>query len=1856
MEAEEDVQTVLTQETHELADILSHQEEAFLTMLYKMMDSRARERLVRLASQMERIMGLLNYFRTADPAICRKFLQMVCMHCDMAMRLESRLMSVAGSVTSDPRPTPASEPLSLCDPEEVVENNSHTLVDEYIPSQGWCVKRPRIDHIESYKAAVRRFLLQRWERVMQGVVKEVRLEEAWVSLHRRTHVRPRDRADGGLSPSKLPQGGEEGAVEDRVTVHSLLGSEAQVTLLLGQAGSGKTLLMHCLGQQWTQGAFPSFHLLILLEFRQLNLVARPLSLKELLFRFFLPPEGGEEEGTAVVDFILENPEKICLIFDGYDEFHTKITHSGKLSSPFDPWCPLPMAELISGLYSRRILPGCTLLITCRPRDVTDLESSVDCIGELLGFNQRIVKEYAEQYFQDKGLDLKEKAVSHLLANHHLLTMCYLPALCHICCVCLDHIFSSGGSQLLPQLPNTLTQVYLQILCAFLSRCPGSITPLLQSHRAEVTQLGCLAMRGLEGSKIVFLSEEVPPDLLDFATKAGLLSQVDLTNEDGSKSQGYTFMHRTMQEFLGALHLMTSLEVTEAQLRKKFNLKTRWTTKSDPKTVFTDSLHLYVCGLAAPACSSYLLQLVGGAGAVGWVKKRLALVRKLLRSLAMSTNLTGPKVVELCHCVQETQDAQLAREVVGSRPCFELRNITLNPVDLDALAFVISSAGVGIGLDFGACSMELECLDILPSCLHIDCLIFRSRKYDDRFADKLSCILPRLPTLKRFEFICGNLTDVGTAKLARALESCPQITELNFSDNSLTDRGVREIADIFPKLPSLASVSLGRNGCSLESIYTLLEKITYIPSIQGLYADGVKDINVLFVPILDMKCSKDKTGLTVSLLNCIFTTDQMNRLCQLLARCPGLSVLDLSGSHIKADTLKALTDSLQKLNISKQIVLNEIPISVDGLMVLTSFLSVCPDVVQVDINLQDPVRVSILFAGGIEKHHPEMSKKLCLIGCALCPPHLDRLCENLTDCSALTLLDISNNSLGNKGVKKLLDLLPQLSTIQEINVSENAVSMEGVVLLADALCSHRNMSEVNVSHGGKKLFLKFHSSKRIQSEALGTSPDMEQDKKFSLTHSGIQPTDMTRLCRRLVQCPGPLELDFSNGSLRDDTIENLLNILPKMTSLQLLNMSHVQMSTDGVLLLVRSLIDCQRVSAVELRPQGEAFIKFVNMKAEQATCRLTQYTLSSGDVEKLSGILEQCPHLSDLDLSSNLLRDEGVKSFVDSLPRLRIASSVNLNDNRLTQMGALYLVNTVTTCEKVAAVEVSLGTEERSLIRFEQDIDCGKTLSLRECHFGADHLQRLAEILTCCAAQLVKLRIRNNGLSVQVIEDLVKQLRCGHFQRYISIEETWITAEAAVNLVSCCLNLNPNIHTIRVNKSTVHITLEECQNPTPTSGDFSTDMSGSLSTVTISLVDCAVQGHHLVSLQTVFQKCVLLQELDLSYNSIGRVGAELLCSVLPSLASLRKLSLESKETSEDVVLLLAEGLLQAKSIESLNLSGHVISDRGAVVLTRTLQNLPHLRTINLSLCYGWTAAGALDLVRGLGQCLSLEGISLDSVQLDDESTVCLAQGFHAMTSLKRLNLNNKVTMATGSPGEGATLVLLASLKGLRGMEEIELEGMRMSDKGVEELIKHLPTWTGLRKISLSANCISDQAGERLVQALATCTALEELNLSVNNLSLACAAKMGQVLPTFTHLRVLDLSENEIGTKGSVRISKALISMKYLTKIHLTSIGTSELTGLAGSLAHCVCAEDVSFAWNGCGDDVAMKLAEVLPQCQKLRRLDLESNSISAIGAEALARSLQSCPSVEVIRLWRNDISTCDAQRLRQREKRLNFSST
>uniref|UniRef100_A0A672NLZ3 NACHT domain-containing protein n=1 Tax=Sinocyclocheilus grahami TaxID=75366 RepID=A0A672NLZ3_SINGR len=1421
-----DILTLVAQEASALVELLCEQNSGVLDRIFALVEPKTLDHRQSLTNTRDRVSAIVDYFKSSDRNSCRQFLTIVYQYSEnIPLLLETTLVSIAGYTPGKP-----------CSSSQ---NHKHLFY-----------------HLQSYMDALKSMVLQKYESVAQAVVKDIRLEDTWVYLRHRNPPRGKDRT---IQPQASLDNHEGEESEHKVSVESLLKTTSRVVTLLGQAGSGKTLLVHCLGRDWAEGSFPSIHLLFLLEFRQLNLISRDLSLKELLFLFYPACDDDEEQSDAVFEFILSNPEKVCFIFDGYDEFRAKLTHPEKLESINDPNKPLPLTDLLSGLCSRRFLPDCTVLVTCRPRDVTDMFGSPGFITcELQGFDRLGVKEYAEQYFHKKGDELKKKAVNLLMNNRHLLSMSHVPGLCHICCVCMEHLFSSDGTDL--QLPTSLTQIYMQIILAFLKRINGGVvsgTSPLQRYRSKIVEMSQLALKGLEESTIVFMDTDVSPELQEFGVKSGILSCVKLTREDGSSGYGFTFMHLTMQEFLAALHLMTSQNITESQLKKKLNLKTRWTTKIDPKSVFTDSLHVYVCGLAAEACKSSLVQLKGAEGTTAWVQKRQATVRNVLLGFAGSTSQTGPKIVELCRCAHETQDAKLAR-AIGSRPQFELRNIRLNAVDMDSLAFVTAAADQNVCLDIGGCSIDPDCLEILPSFKNVDHLIFRSRKYDDKFAEALCGILRKL-------------------------------------------------------------------------------------------------------------------------------------------------------------------QALQKLDIALQCV--------------------------------------FLFS------------KECIC-----------FSENLH------------------------------------SVSENGVDMDGVVMLASAICNQKNLRKVDASENGKKkLVLWFDTSRRHNSRQLTTNvTGIHLHKKLSLTRSDIKPVYMTKLCKQLVKC------------------ENLLDI----------DLSHVDLSTNGALLLIRSLADCQRVTAVELRHQAEAFIKFVPEKAEAAICKLTEYKLCKSNVEKLSRILENCPRLSELDLSHNLLHDEGVKCFVDYLPKLKISSSVSLTGNQITQVGALHLVNSMNTCEKVVAVEVSLGVEDQSLIKFVQEHVNGKTLRLRECSFEVIHLKKLVEIVNRCPRlltlelssnslhsqglfslldSLVELstiqtvKLRSNGLSSEQIEYFVKKLSSCHQHRDTRIEEPWLTGNAVASLIAKCLNLQPHIKEISVNRASINIITEGNSRPRSTFVGHSENFSPALQS--ISFDDCDIEGQHLAPLTLPIQKCHALQDLRFSQLKVDRKGADFFSAVIPFLRNLRNLTLDLKGAAEDEVATLMAALPKTTSFESLSLSQLVLGDHGATVLGRALQSVPNLKSINLSQCSGWTAARGRDLVRGLVQCVSLAEIRLDSVILDEEGITILAQGFSRLTSLRRLRL----------------------------------ESWRIGDSGTYELVKYIPSWTELVKLSLS--------------------------------------------------------ENQFGQQGSMSLCEGLMSMKALKILHLTSIGSSDLVGVASSLKHCPSIEDVSLSWNLCDDSLARTLAEILPLCTKLKRLELWRNPIA-----------------------------------------------
>nr|XP_014344562.1 PREDICTED: protein NLRC5-like [Latimeria chalumnae] len=716
------------------------------------------------------------------------------------------------------------------------------------------------------------------------------------------------------------------------------------------------------------------------------------------------------------------------------------------------------------------------------------------------------------------------------------------------------------------------------------------------------------------------------------------------------------------------------------------------------------------------------------------------------------------------------------------------------------------------------------------------------------------------------------------------------------------------------------------------------------------------------------------------------------------------------------------------------------------------------------------------------------------------------------------------------------------------------------------------------------------------------------------------------------------------------------------------------------------IDAFGLGGHRLNPQlNEKAILYFGKKStsREAICRLIECKIELKNVEELSKILGQCSCLAEVDLSGNLLGDEGLKCLLEFLPRLQVFNSINFSNNRLSPNGVLHLIDALNSYKNIVEVDMSLCPKDKSQIKFAKkeektEIYSGipenktngglpRKISLKKCNFLMEHLAKLFALLEMCI-NLGEIKLKNNGISLSAVENLLKKLKSCPNKLIIRIEEPWLQAADVINLVSVGIQVNSNIVEIRVIKQEALIIIE----------DNNHINDGSAALTAISLDQCGLKAHHLYSLKEVLESCSVLLELELSHNDIGDKGTVLLSEILLGNPELRKLVLESSSITGSGIIQLTAALSQCSSIEEINLSRNEIDDKGAKELASILPQKTWLKKINLSNCSSLSADGVAKLSEALCSCSSLEEIDLGSLILDDTGVYFLSRGLLNMPFLQKLILsNNSIT-----PDGGVQVA--EALKNSSRVEELNLSRNRIGDIGAERLADYLPAMRKLRKLNLSQNNIGAAGGTKLAIALANCLHIEEIHLGMNCTGDESAVRLAEALPSLSHLKILSLqsnhissvggvklaqalsachqlqeislSENRIGEDSILKLAEALPDVKLLQKLDLKLNGISNAASihLAVSLGRCPSIEEVVLSWNDIGDEGAMKFAEVLSRIPSLQELDLESNKITILGANKLAESLLKCPNVKVIRLWKNQILKDAAQNLRCQDPRLNFS--
>ncbi|NXH21219.1 C2TA protein, partial [Bucco capensis] len=721
------------------------------------------------------------------------------------------------------------------------------------------------------------------------------------------------------------QGKEKAAIR-RSQIFQIPGGkdlDTKVIVLLGKAGMGKSILVQKICQDWSNGEFPQFEFVFWFVCKQISLPEKRYSLKDLLLEFFVKPQEGSQE---IFEYILQNPAKVLMIFDGFEELHD---HENlprcSASQPEKDLCSIK--ELISGLIQKKILNGCTLLLTARPKDkVYQYVSKVDKTIEIVGFSPQQRELYITKYFE--GLPYCDNALKLIKECEYLFSHCYSPVMCRFVCFLCETVLEMEDKSL----PSTLTTVFLKLIQQ--KTIPMRTDGTDMQNQESLATLAHIAWYFGEKHQSAMKSDLPSKEVKEFALKHGFFLPFAFPghSDSGEEEFGSTFSDFVTQNFLVALHLTLAEEIKDKSLTKYLSFPSRKKKAYN----WLDLVPRFLAGLLFLPDDPYFCSLSNKDVKQSTKKQRTFL--KYVRRLQIN-NLCPERLLELLHCIYETQSSYLLQHVaLKLKPELSFLGVFLTPPDVHVLYSVLKRSRKEFSLDLRNSSIDMQGLKDLVGLKNV--ASFRASLSDavrlwksleqtkdykllrastekfvlDPFKAKtmkdvsdlsdlvemqetmFNCVqdasgcssyeIPAIKNLRKLEFALGPVCGLqGFLKLVEILAAFPLLQHLDLdslSENGIGDEGAKSLSEVFPSLTSLETLNLSQNKITDVGAEKLA---TALPSLSSL-----KTLNLYNNSICDFGAEN---------------------LAKVLPAMASLRVLDIQYNKITGVGAQQLTDSLRK---------------------------------------------------------------------------------------------------------------------------------------------------------------------------------------------------------------------------------------------------------------------------------------------------------------------------------------------------------------------------------------------------------------------------------------------------------------------------------------------------------------------------------------------------------------------------------------------------------------------------------------------------------------------------------------------------------------------------------------------------------------------------------------------------------------------------------------------------------------------------------------------------------------------------------------------------------------------------------
>ncbi|KAL9965332.1 hypothetical protein ACROYT_G029120 [Oculina patagonica] len=605
-------------------------------------------------------------------------------------------------------------------------------------------------------------------------------------------------------------------------------------LVTGKAGIGKTLFCQKLVRDWADDKLfqsqaanvktPDIKFAYLLTFRQLNLLGndRPFSLQELLKRS-LALDDNSNIDNSLFDYLVNHPEEVLIIFDGYDEYSQQDNIAGNSEEqyPNNAREEMPVAALCAKLIKGKMMRECVVMITSRP-DESDKMGGIhfDQYVDITGFSPEQVKEFIEKYFRENET-IRNTVLEHVMNNENLVSFAHIPVLCFLMCFYLEYTLQESKST---DLPVSATDIYSNVVNIFElkhnAESEYKTKEIPEKHKASdvvestLDKLSELAAQLLLQQKPIFderdMKENFKLEEIENLKGSGLLHCGPPFRKSAFETtKQLSFTHLTIQEFLAA----------------------RW--------------FVMINKIPVGNVSEMVLQFIAG---ILSKKRNDELMKRLLESISQRKYFTKKPLPLKAKLLREYQDKEFAKNVVKNLAHHysdygEMSFTNLNDVDCIAVSFLLDVIS-----ELNEKSFNVNSLAIYESALTLSgikriceslekehCAIteLSLRLAYSRFSDTVIirlCVALQHSSCE-VTALClslNQITDTGVTTLCGALQhpSCT-VTTLDLSDNRITDYGVARLCEALQH-PSckVTALDLSFNQITDTSVTSLCEALKH----------------------------------------------------------------------------------------------------------------------------------------------------------------------------------------------------------------------------------------------------------------------------------------------------------------------------------------------------------------------------------------------------------------------------------------------------------------------------------------------------------------------------------------------------------------------------------------------------------------------------------------------------------------------------------------------------------------------------------------------------------------------------------------------------------------------------------------------------------------------------------------------------------------------------------------------------------------------------------------------------------------------------------------------------------------------